>query len=447
MIDGRIDWIAAIEACYRLDGDDQTWLDDIAFQVRPLLTHRRGLHAWTFRCTPIRLDIERFAGINSAVGSDFIRRGHLSAPPEWFDLAYRSGLQLGTTSTVLRARMTIWPEVERLTGGRWSEFLMATSHSGTGLGIAFGQALEAPRAPSARERRRWPLLAAHLGAALRLRECLASADAGLDDPAGPVEAVLATNGRLLHAQSSAVAGCAVRERLRQAALAIDRARLRHSRSDADASISAWTALVDGRWSLVDRFDADGRRIVLALKNDPSHPDPRGLTQVERQVAEFIGHGHSAVHIAYALGVTPSAVKNTVQRVQRKLGLTSLTDTVAFFAPGGLRRKMAEVQIAGQPMVLGHAPHPDESRLALLTPAEREVALHLLAGSTNADIARRRGSAERTVANQVAAVFSKLQARSRAELAARLYAAVPQASPRTPCVCRIDHGAAAPPFGY
>ena len=207
--------------------------------------------------------------------------------------------------------------------------------------------------------------------------------------------------------------------LRAAARTIERARLRQGHDDPDASIDHWTALVAGRWSLVDHFDADGRRFVLAVKNDPMQPDPRGLTDTERQVVEFVGLGRTAKQIAYTLGVTPSAVKNTTQRVQRKLGLASGAELAAFFAPAGLRRKMAEVQIAGEPWLLASAPLADPDRLALLTPAEQEVALLLLAGSTNADIARRRGSAERTVANQVASIFGKLRARSRSELAACL----------------------------
>jgi DNA-binding CsgD family transcriptional regulator len=54
----------------------------------------------------------------------------------------------------------------------------------------------------------------------------------------------------------------------------------------------------------------------------------------------------------------------------------------------------------------------------LTAAEREVAALAAAGLSNGDIARRRGRAPRTVANQLASVFRKLGVASRAELAAR-----------------------------
>lgn len=55
----------------------------------------------------------------------------------------------------------------------------------------------------------------------------------------------------------------------------------------------------------------------------------------------------------------------------------------------------------------------------LTAAERAVGELALDGMTNAEIARIRGTALRTVGNQMAALFRKVGARSRLELAARL----------------------------
>jgi DNA-binding CsgD family transcriptional regulator len=50
----------------------------------------------------------------------------------------------------------------------------------------------------------------------------------------------------------------------------------------------------------------------------------------------------------------------------------------------------------------------------LSAAEREVALHLLEGRSNAQIAASRRTSVRTVANQVASLLRKLEVRSRAE---------------------------------
>lgn len=57
--------------------------------------------------------------------------------------------------------------------------------------------------------------------------------------------------------------------------------------------------------------------------------------------------------------------------------------------------------------------------ALLSGTETEIARDIMAGLSNAAIAERRGTALRTIANQVASIFRKLRVRSRLELS--LYA--------------------------
>ncbi len=59
----------------------------------------------------------------------------------------------------------------------------------------------------------------------------------------------------------------------------------------------------------------------------------------------------------------------------------------------------------------------------LSPAERHVARGLLAGLSNVEIGRLRGCSARTIANQVASLFTKLGVHSRAELAARFATAL------------------------
>jgi DNA-binding NarL/FixJ family response regulator len=53
----------------------------------------------------------------------------------------------------------------------------------------------------------------------------------------------------------------------------------------------------------------------------------------------------------------------------------------------------------------------------LTDAQRDVAIHIVSGSSNAAIALARGVSVRTVANQVAALLRKMGVTSRTELAA------------------------------
>ena len=60
-----------------------------------------------------------------------------------------------------------------------------------------------------------------------------------------------------------------------------------------------------------------------------------------------------------------------------------------------------------------------SALAALTRAEREVVLLVLAGASSNEVAARRRTSSRTVANQLASAFRKLGVNGRTELAARL----------------------------
>lgn len=63
------------------------------------------------------------------------------------------------------------------------------------------------------------------------------------------------------------------------------------------------------------------------------------------------------------------------------------------------------------------PRPADTPVSL-SPAEQDVLELLLVGGSNREIARVRGTSERTVANQVASLFAKLGVKSRSELVAR-----------------------------
>jgi DNA-binding NarL/FixJ family response regulator len=77
-------------------------------------------------------------------------------------------------------------------------------------------------------------------------------------------------------------------------------------------------------------------------------------------------------------------------------------------------------VAGKEMAVLSYPLPPADLPKGLTEAERDVALAICAGRSNAEIAMQRGTSPRTVANQVASLFAKLGLRSRYELAARAY---------------------------
>jgi DNA-binding NarL/FixJ family response regulator len=86
-------------------------------------------------------------------------------------------------------------------------------------------------------------------------------------------------------------------------------------------------------------------------------------------------------------------------------------------PRGLRA--TEFQLGGERLRVLSFPLEDLDLPASLSCAEREVARALVEGRSNAVIAAERGTSVRTVANQVATVFRKMNARSRSEFIAAL----------------------------
>jgi DNA-binding CsgD family transcriptional regulator len=82
-------------------------------------------------------------------------------------------------------------------------------------------------------------------------------------------------------------------------------------------------------------------------------------------------------------------------------------------------KVATFTIGADEFAVLSVPLDDGSLTAALSEAEREVAMLAAKGMKNAEIARRRGTSTRTVANQMASILRKLGVSSRYALAARL----------------------------
>ncbi len=128
-----------------------------------------------------------------------------------------------------------------------------------------------------------------------------------------VEATLAPDGEANLAATSKE----VRLLLRNACQSVDRAR--SGDRAVPAAIEWSTSLFGARWSLLDSFDRDGRRYVVAARNTFCEPG-RGLTQRESQIVGLVALGHSNKQISYELGLAWSTVRVLVQRAARKLGV-------------------------------------------------------------------------------------------------------------------------------
>lgn len=390
-----------INASYAPGGSDAEWMARLLALARPMLGPAGEAVGWTFRRTSRGMEPDSFSEGTSRSLVALVRRYHALAPLAALDLVYRDGNRIDTASALAFRR---FPQLQQnlltLSGGRARDLLLVSSRSSGDAGVAIGALLENVSRVSAQERRRWPHIAAHMGAGLRLRT-LARA--------------LATRFTLSQIPPAAWETCSWRDAVRRAAR-IDSEPASVARATTGQH---WDALIDGRGSLLDRFDACGYRFVVAAMNDPAYRDPRALTERERAVADLLGSGHSSKELAFLLRIPEAAVTHCIAVTREKLGLRSRVELVGFFARDGLRRRLVEVTLAGERLLVGAYPLVDADCLAALSDCERDVVAHLAAGATNAGIASIRGSSERTIANQLQSAFRKLGVRSRAELVAKL----------------------------
>jgi len=408
------DWVGLIEAGYSLEGDDDAWLRNLLDHAATLSDRGFWPTIGTYSYTPTNIRLERIGTLGPATAAKFLQSS-IQVKTHAVERFFRGGVPVCSLSEALYTQEPDLQEVVRqITDGVVQDKLAIKSLTGQNSALILCWLFSEAIIPTCLERKRWGLMASHLGAGLRLR----SLGRALMLDSLPVEAIFDGNGTLTEARDEAKES-SIRERLRKMVRWLDRARTKKGRKNPDAVMENWKGLVQGRWSIVDYFDTDQRRFVVAIKNDPNFPDPRGLTLRERQVAEFIGLGHTNKEISYTLGISPSAVTNCTVRARHKLGLSSIAELAAFFAPSGLRTKLAECAVEGDHLLVGAYPLIDEDCVKDLTEAERAVLLHLLAGSTNRDIGERRHTSEHTVANQVQAIFRKLEVGSRSGLASRL----------------------------
>lgn len=286
------------------------------------------------------------------------------------------------------------------------DFVCVMALAGDGTSVVIGTTLAKPYCTTARERALWLRVGAHLSSALRLRLVVA----GLEGPTP--ESIHSPSETCHHATPSTMPSCA-RESLRRAVRCRERARTESIRADPQEALDLWRGLVDGKWSLVDREDSDGRRFVVAYRNAVPCAADLALSPREREVVQLIALGKTTKHAAYALGVSPSAISHRLRFALRKLRLGGASDLVRTYNHLRSTRDGAKVTSLAEELVFKafkpRAALPNDVRL---TPAEQSVKSLLLEGLSNRQIATTRRCAERTIANQVASILRKTGAEGR-----------------------------------
>lgn len=292
-------------------------LGDALSRATPVGDRSSGCVAWTFDLAQKGI-VEEVA----LVAGDprlplLVRESNRAAAASGGRDAY--GFQLGFQSTLASVARSAPDTLDIARGALGSvgaaDFILLNAVDSDFRGAVIGWTVREARNLATHPR--YARIAAHVAAARRLKTSLEQ-----------IEAVLAPDGTVLHAEGPATASTA-RDRLRQAARSLDRARV--SSTDTDEALALWQGLVEGRWSLVDRFESDGRRFLVARRNDAHRFDPRALTALERAVLPYAAMGHPNKMIAYELGLSETAVANHLAELTRKLGLGNRTELAGLLA--------------------------------------------------------------------------------------------------------------------
>jgi DNA-binding NarL/FixJ family response regulator len=325
MSSSRADVVSIIEAAYRVDTTPHEWLSGVLEAARPSLDGGAGMDALIYDASnPSRMRLLDAAFYDPLVPitKDMVAQIIETADPDFVRDSWRS-LACALSSTI--------PGIERQPG--WGmlrsmgivDTMCVNGIDASGIGCEIIVNHKRPVDLTARARRKWSRVAAHLAAGLRLHRRLGEASARRDLANG-ADAVLAAHGRVEHAEHDAKLGDA-REALERAAVAMDRARGSMRRMLPDDAVAEWKGLIAARWSLVDHFDTDGKHYLVARRNGPEARGLGALTERERQVAAAASLGRSNKLIAYELGIADSTVRVLVARAMAKLGVASRKELV------------------------------------------------------------------------------------------------------------------------
>lgn len=302
------DWIAPVEAAYALERTEGQWLRGVLNACAVLLEDGLGVMALEVRSErpnagrPRRLVVGPIAARGA---SHRLRR-------------LRATLPRTLPPAVLAGRGEPIRSFRDLGGAEWALFrdaigrcgatdclLMVARRSGAAVLVVAPRRSRVLRVPS---RAAWSSVAAHIAAGQRARDAL--------------EAARRADGAFEGAPELTPPQVMLRTRVPTAVPAIATGR-RAPRSAPEL----WRGLVQGRFGLVDVFDARGRRYVVAVRSPPGARDARGLSAREVEVAALLRGGMRNKHIAYELDVSVPRVANCVRALKRKLRARSRSELV------------------------------------------------------------------------------------------------------------------------
>jgi DNA-binding NarL/FixJ family response regulator len=330
-----VDWIGLLDPIYDLETPSHdAWIARLAAACAPYLSEQNRGTGTIFRIEREGLQVLSASNVDQRLAEQSVT---LNVADPGIILKTFQGKPFNSMSgnvgakRLARAFSQLGDGAEAFTD-RDAVGLLA--RDGGAWGVCICTSVPTVRSISAAEAAPWAQVAAHIHAALRLRfrvhgaPSLPAVKQGMGVQVG-IDAVVSPSGKIEHAEPAAQAYLAA---LKEAAVSIDRARARLRREDPEAALQGWRSLVEGRWSLVESFESDGRRYLLARRNAPSAPVVPLLTEREQQVLSLAVRRHSAKVIAYELGIAPSAVSGALKSGLTKLRVKSVHDVSAVLFP-------------------------------------------------------------------------------------------------------------------
>ncbi len=318
--------VGLLEAVYALELDDEQWLRGALAALAAVCGSEHHYFGFFYDAS----DAKNFQFSNLC--ADDVRpellpslevfRGAL-ANPDFVRLTFRS---LYTCSARRNAGPLLGPVLAERARVGWGDTYNINGLDVSGIGCLLTLGCRTPEyVVDAKEDALYRRLAFHLSAAFRCRRKLW---AQLGSEHGPVasvtsgaEAILDGGGRFVHAEGRA-AGKLAREQIRSTASVIDSVRSSQRRRRGHEAFEAWRPLTAARWTLVDSFEENGRRYVVARENQVEAGGLAFLTDRERQVVVHAALGFSNKQIAYTLGISHATVRVLMARAAQRMGVST-----------------------------------------------------------------------------------------------------------------------------
>lgn len=340
--------LGVLDAAYDVDLDEAAWLAGVCAKLRPLIEEDgAGVHAFTVDLVAGKLGTPLLQGGSPSWERRWMRSWwtpfmlaldarsmqtlfSLASVSYATDLFAAAQAKVPTLSSLLHKSRLFERGVPRL--DQRFEYpdslnLVALDAEGRGLSLVANRTASSRQSPTRAQRSTLGALCGHLASAARLRRKVGNTTALLDG----ADAILdVRNGKLVH-QASDPGGAPGRRVLEEAMPRLAQERRASSRSTGEVgeTLSMWRALYAGGFSVLEVFTREGRRYVVARRNQPGRPAASAspLSDRELQVLALVARGHPTSEIAYELGLSISAVSRAVARSGHTLGVEGGDDLI------------------------------------------------------------------------------------------------------------------------